>query len=365
MMGDKLSRIIYMSLPEGLSLELESFSLDLSTLIPVEIPEGVPIETWSLRDLRWEMVVAGMLKVITYDPDNPDAPYFRKFIRALQPNILAELNSSGAIKARQGNYLLAEEIFCSLQALAPGDLLSKLNLALLYESQMAEGETKSELLERVKQLYQDLVPQGKELPQIYFNAAWFYFSHQTIDEALVLIEQYLACPLKEEKKTEALKMQERWQQCQRDNQRYHLALELIQEGEDQEGLEEIENFLVENPTAWNAWFLKGWALRRLMRFEEALKAFLGAEELIGQQVDILNEKAICYLELGQYHQSQKALEEALALAPGDSKILSNMGILQLKQGQRARALEIFKAVLRLEPGDPIASEYVAFIEGSS
>jgi Flp pilus assembly protein TadD len=108
----------------------------------------------------------------------------------------------------------------------------------------------------------------------------------------------------------------------------------------------------------NAWFLLGWANRRLARYAEGRDAFMKALDLGSPHADLLNELAICLMELGELAESRKRLGEALALEPENTKVISNLGILSLKRGDREEALGFFRTVLEIEPEDRIALRYI-------
>ena len=75
----------------------------------------------------------------------------------------------------------------------------------------------------------------------------------------------------------------------------------------------------------------GWGLRRLERFEDALKAFEKARECEGgdESADTLNELAICQMETGELDEARNTLVEALEMDPDSTKIISNLGFLSL------------------------------------
>jgi Flp pilus assembly protein TadD len=64
------------------------------------------------------------------------------------------------------------------------------------------------------------------------------------------------------------------------------------------------------------------------------------------------------MELEEYEESRKSLEQALRLSPEDTKVISNLGILALKRDRREEAKAYFLTVLELEPQDPIARRYL-------
>ena len=119
---------------------------------------------------------------------------------------------------------------------------------------------------------------------------------------------------------------------------------------------------MDSPDVWNAWFLKGWALRKLSDFSNAENAFLKALELSKSQLDIYNELAICEIEMERFSDAETHLLQAFEIDSENLKVISNMGILAMKQGKLLDAKGFFHTVLELEPEDPIALEYLNFLE---
>lgn len=369
MNSDKLKQIIYISIPENMEHSLGSLQLNPSILLPVELPEGQKPNEWKADKLNWEMIVSGMLKVLAYDENHKNQDYFREFIRAARPEISAELTQSAVIKAQSGDFDLAEEIFMALIGLDERDLRSRLNLILLYENKLNNmsslpSDEKDSLQAQIESLYHELLHQAEDLPDIYFNAAWFYYSIQDFQRAFELCENYLELGEDETKRSEAEKLLRECSELKDTNELYREAYKLINEDKNQEGLDIISDYLTDNPEVWNGWFLQGWAYRKLSRFEDGLKSFNKAIEIKGPHVDILNEIAICHLELNNFDESRKALEEALGMDSENLKIISNMGILSLKEGKKEEASGFFRTVLLLEPEDKIAAEYLKTIEKS-
>lgn len=369
MNSDKLKQILYISIPEGLQHSLGSLLLDPSILLPVEVPEGIKPEDWQPENLSWEMIISGMLKVLAYDEDHKNRDYFREFVQSARPEIAAELTQSAVIKAQSGDFELAEEIFRALIGLNDRDLRSRLNLVLLYENKFNNStnlpsEKLRSLKEQIEENYMSLLNQAEDLPDIYLNAAWFYYSNQDFKRAYDLCENYLSLGDDETKRSEAEKLLRECSELKDTNELYRDAYRLVNEDKNEEGLQLISDFLRDYPVVWNGWFLQGWAQRKLSQFDEALISFQKAAELRGPHVDILNELAICHLELNHYEESRKALEEALGMDPENLKIISNMGILCLKENRREEAAGFFRTVLLLEPEDQMAAEYLNFIEES-
>lgn len=140
------------------------------------------------------------------------------------------------------------------------------------------------------------------------------------------------------------------------------AYDFISMGQEEKGLESIKEFLESNPKVWNAWFMLGWALRRLERWSDAKSAFLQAVELGGNNPDTYNELAICCIELEEFSECKKFLSEALKIEPENTKIISNLGFLEMKQGNISEAQKYFTIVLELDPNDVIAKKTLESLE---
>jgi len=138
------------------------------------------------------------------------------------------------------------------------------------------------------------------------------------------------------------------------------AHNLIKEGKAEEGLNSIRDFLERYPLVWNGWFLLGWALRLLRRWEDAKAAFKKTIELGGDNSDTRNELAICLMETGDITGARRELETALNKDPENVKIISNLGALALKNGDKEKAAAFFRTALEIDEDDPVAKK---FLEG--
>lgn len=363
-----LDSIIFISIPENLASISKDIKLDMGILLPVEIPAEISPADWQMENLNWEMIISGMLKILAYDVTHEHSQYYRDFILRVKPNIIQELTQSAIIKSQSHNFELSEEIFKALIGLQPKELRHKLNLAILFENQSNYLTTLKKESESVhmkdlaEELYLQLIEQGDELADIYFNAAWFFFNKHDFLKTSELMSSYLHCGEDEVKIAEAKKLISEADSLKNQDNQYGEAFLLISRDQNEEGLNIIENFLKENSSVWNAWFLKGWALRKLELYTDALEAFEEAIKRNPLQVEVLNEMSICYLELNDYEKARDRLMKAFEIDPENIKVISNMGILALKQNRNDEALGFFQTVLELEPEDPIAKEYINYLK---
>jgi Flp pilus assembly protein TadD len=162
----------------------------------------------------------------------------------------------------------------------------------------------------------------------------------------------------EEKREEAQKMIDEITSRNLLDTLFKEAYDFIRLGREEDGIERVRQFLTSYPTVWNGWFLLGWGLRRLQRYEDAREAFGKALEYGPRQTDTLNELAICALELDDLAEARTLLTEAVTLEPENTKIISNLGIVAMKAGDTDQAAGYFRTVLEIEPEDRAAAAYL-------
>jgi len=142
------------------------------------------------------------------------------------------------------------------------------------------------------------------------------------------------------------------------DENYLNAYKLVRDGKAEEGLNLIYNFLESYPLSWNGWFVLGWALRLLGRWQDACSALKKAIELDGDYSNTRNELAICLMEMKDFDGAKKELEAALINDSENVTIISNLGVLALKIGNANEADAYFKQVLEIDENDPVAKKYI-------
>ena len=365
-MKGPLSKMMFISLPEHLDRSVGGFRIDPSVKIPIDVPENR--DDWTIQDLSWEMIVAGMLKLLAYEPDHADAGYFRGFVLAAKPDIVNELTETAILKARNRDFELSEEIFRALKGLLPDDPRTLMNLALVFEQRADSYESigNEELQTHYSNLafetYKTLFALDDVVPEAHLNSGFFFLKLKNFDKAREHFSTFAKLSTDQEKRQEALRIVKEIESQNLLDNLFKEAYDFIRLGREEEGIAKIDKFLVTYPTVWNAWFIKGWGYRRLGNYIEARRAFLKALELGPEQADTLNELAICHMELGELEECKRRLTQALQIDPENVKIISNFGVLALKKEQFEEAARFFRTVLELEPEDPIALRYLEQIE---
>jgi tetratricopeptide (TPR) repeat protein len=364
-----LENVVFMNLPAGYAPNIGTFNLDPGIPLPIETAEAK--ESFNPALLSRERILAGMLKVLGAFPEHEHAPYYRSFILSVQPELFKDLTATGILKAKNGEFEVAEDIFRALVGLAPESALTWVNLANVYleRSKTYQRLEKTQLAEHFTELayktFKKARLAGSDDPEILFRVASFYLSMMDFDQAKELFSAALSCGLEGENKSMAEgALRKLNSQGSLDNL-FKEAYDFIRMGEEEKGIEKIEEFLEAYPKVWNAWFILGWGHRRLSHWEKGQEAFAKALELCEPGpdcVDSLNELSICQIELGDMANAKRNLEKALRYEPENVKIISNLGLLALKAGKVQEAERFFLTAVEIEPEDEVAQSYLKQIE---
>ena len=386
--------IVFLPVPDSLKNEIKTFELDPSILLPVELEGGKT--SLDLAELSWEMILSGMLRVISGGGENSALPrraafnagdivsesqmdeipqewinYYRGFVFSVKPEIYHEFTSAAIVKTENGDFDMALEISAILEGLFPRSPGVLLNKALILEKRAESLEKKGRGTERehaqALEAYEKALSIEPVLPDTLFNAGFFFMRHRDFSRAKDCFSRYVskggeadtADEIPEEKKKQAQKIIQDISGQYLDDGTYREAYDCIIQGNDEMGLLKIKTFIERHPKAWNGWFVLGWALRKLGRYADGLEAFKKAASLGGANSDTRNETAICFMELGDHKGARKELEQALQEEPANIKIISNLGVLAMKAGNKNEAAAFFRTVLELDPADPLAAHFLA------
>jgi tetratricopeptide (TPR) repeat protein len=382
------NRIVFLSAPESLRCRIEAlsghshdgeahhheeedFSIDPAIPIPVELPPGE--NTLNLENLSWEMILAGMIRIVASSAlrpaelDEGDLDYYRRFVLAVKPGIMGEFTEAAVLKARNGDYNLALEIIAALEGIFPLAPEVVLNRALILESRAEALEQAGREKEAdaqntlVCEAYERLLSWNPPFSNAHFNAGFFYMKRRNFDKARQCFSAYVSLAEDSEKKNRAFFFLQEIESRGLDDEIFREAYDSIRMGDAEQGLLKVKDFLQRHSDVWNGWFILGWALRKLGRWEDGAAAFRKTIELGGDNSDTRNELAICLMEQKNYAAARKELEAALREEPENVKVISNLGVLAMRKGDNDKAAAFFRTVLELEPEDPIALQGLSSI----
>lgn len=374
-----LDSIYFISLPENFKTENTEIQIDPTVQLPVQQKMDEDPGNFDPKEITTEQILAGILTVLAYDKKNPNLDYYRSILKKARPDIKSELCEAAILKTKNEDFDLAEEIFLALHGYDPEDEAIILNMALFLD-QRAENYRKAGLFEDADaydadalSYYQRAMDAEPPLADAFFNAGFFFMKQHKFREAKDCFETYtaLTCELSDEelgesgcyKRERAAEIVNNIKNQNMDDIHFKDAYDLISRGEVEKGLDEIRVFIQNNQKVWNAWFMLGWGLRKLERFNDAKMAFLEALKYgADENADTYNELSLCYIEEKDYSEAEKCLKKAFALEPESTKIISNLGYLALAQGKKQEARNYFTAVLEYDPNDKIAASELLKLE---
>ena len=380
--ANPLETIYYIGLPENFVQSDDAFKIDPSIKLPVQKKVNDAPGDFDPSQITSEQILAGILTVLAYDKKNEHLDYYRSIIKKVKPNIKKELCEVAILKTKNEDFDLAEEIFLALIGLEPEDVALTLNMALFLD-QRADSYRNSGLIEDADaydadafSYYKKAMEEEPPLPDVFFNAGFFFMKQHKYREAKDSFETYIAltCDVNDDdlgengiyKKERAQEIVNFINEQNMDDQTFKDAYDLISRGEEEKGLEQIREFLVKNPKVWNAWFMLGWGLRKLERYDDAKQAFLEALKYGGDtNPDTYNELSLCYVQLKDFKEAKNSLMKALSLDPENTKVISNLGYLSLAQGDIQTARNYFQTVLEIDPKDVIAAAELLKLEKDS
>jgi len=357
----KENRIAFFTIPQGLREKLAVVTKDVNLInpdipIPVEIPDGQ--EKINLENLTIEAILSGMLLAVKAGEEKSEwLDYYRRLIFVLRPGIFTEFTEAAAVKAHNGDFDSAQEILSVLDALFPSSPLVMLNRALAFEEQSLQGR-KDNAAQEASALYDKLFALQPPFAQALYNGGFFHFYQDDFPKAAEYFSRFMETTDDEDKKNQVEKILKNITDNGLDDESFTEANKLIRMGKEKEALSPIRDFLERRPLVNNGWFVLGWALRLLRRWEDGEAAFRKAIELGGDSSDTRNELAICLMEMGNHSGAKRELEAALNKDPENVKIISNLGVLALKSGNKQEAAAFFRTVLELDRDDPFARKFL-------
>ncbi len=352
----RMEDIVYITLPETMRQEINGFMVDPSRQIPLQLKAGqTTIE--SSDEIGIEMIMAGLLKVVAWEPEHKDFPYYRDFILALQPDAPKELNLAAIAKAKNKDYEFSEELFLAINHLSP-EPSTFINLAVIYGERAAalEAEGKQEeadyYQEKLLRILSDGLKQFPDDTDLLAEIGTFNLYQGNMEIARDYLERYLELAPDSPRRKQIANMMGDVKEKLDDNRIIMQAYDEIQMGNEDKALELLRGFIKDNPKVWNAWFLKGWAHRRKEEYQSGQEAFMKCLELGETSSDIYNELAICPLEVGDRELAKNYLDIALDLDPENVKILTNLAFLHLRDEEYDLARELLERARVCDERDP-------------
>lgn len=353
---EKLKGIVFINLPEKLAKEVEGFKVDPKIPLPVQLPDGRT--TLELDDITIERIVAGMIKIIAWEPENQHFDYYRNFVLSAQKDVINQLNVAAIAKEKAEDYTFSEELFLAVNNLAPQPA-TFINLATHYSTQAAKAqETSQTEYDYYQQKAFETLNEGlknfKDNPDLLCEIGYFHVYQNNIEAARDNLEKYIQVAEDSDKrKDQVKKILNDINTKIEDDSKLLQAYDQINLCNEDKAIELLDDFLKANPDVWNAHFFKGWALRRQHKYSEAKPCFLEALKLGECNSEIYNELAICSLEEGQRELALFYLDTAIDLDPDNITLLTNYALLNLEDKNYDKARYLLEKSRNIDDKDPL------------
>ena len=108
MANSPLDTVYFIQLPEDFKPSAKAMHIDPTIPIPVQKKDDDAPGTFDMKKLTEEQILAGILTVFAYDPQNSNVQYYRSFLKNARPNVKKELTEAAILKAKNEDFELAE-----------------------------------------------------------------------------------------------------------------------------------------------------------------------------------------------------------------------------------------------------------------
>ena len=358
-MQKELKDIRFITLPE--SRTFGEVTVDSSIPLPIQFPEGSVVD-----DIDFNSIVAGLIKVVAWDPENANIGYYKNLLLEMQPDVVKELNLAAIAKSDKKEYGFAEELMLAVRNLSDAPE-SYVNLAVLYAKMTVdlhkEGkDTQADLYDdKILQVLNECKEKHEDYAATYSEISAFHMRHGDIESARDNLARYIELEKNDKKRSQARKTLESINRMLSSRDEIMYAYDKMMMGCPDDALDIMNKFIAKEDKRWEAFFLRGWAKRVLEDYTGAQIDLLESLRLDGSNAEVYNELSICARESGDTELAKNYLEIAVDLDGEDVIYLSNLAFLHLASGEFEECRELLEKARQIDPEDPqlkyLISEY--------
>lgn len=364
----KRLNVAYVPIPGAMKSAFSALNIDENTLLPVAVENGQG--TLSKEDITVENIIAGMLKSIAFDDKNENYEVYRSFLNSYDPGLAEKLERAALLKEEKRDYDFAEELMLESYRLSPTPERA-IELATVYSYMAADARNKGDIVEENRGLKNALdslsegIERFGENESLLSEMASFEAYVGELEGAKDYLERYLKVATDDDKREEMKRVLEEVDYQIKNDREIKEAYDWIMLGEGDKALPLIEKFISSNPKIWNGWFLKGWALRVIGKYDEAKETLIECIRLGETNSEIYNELSMCELESGNRELAKTYLETAHDLDENNLSIISNLAYLYLMDNDLDSAREALEKSRYLSGDDEIVKELIEEYERKS
>ncbi|MBR6347486.1 MAG: hypothetical protein IKR80_00875 [Spirochaetales bacterium] len=358
-MQKELKDIRFITLPE--SRTFGNTTIDSSIPLPIQFPEGSLVD-----DIDFNSIVAGLIKVVAWAPENENIAYYKKLLLEMQPDVVKELNLAAIAKSNKKEFEFAEELMLAVKNLSDAPE-SYINLAVLYAQMTVKlhkdkNDTLADMYDdRIISILNECREKHEKYAATYSEISAFHMRHGDIENARDNLARYVELEKNAKKREQAQKTLDSINRMLTSRDEIMYAYDKMMMGCPDDALEAMNKYIAANDKRWESYFIRGWAKRVLEDYSGAQIDLLESLRLDGSNAEVYNELSICARESGDTELAKNYLEIAVDLDGEDVIYLSNLAFLHLASGEFSECRELLEKARAIDPEDPqlkyLISEY--------
>ena len=349
-MQKELKDIRFITLPDERKIGDVTIRSDIP--IPVQFPQGSVTD-----DIDFNSIVAGLIKIVAWDPENKDIEYYKKLLLELQPDVVKELNLAAIAKSKKKDFEFAEELMLAVNHLSDAPE-SYINLAVLYAQMTVElhkknDDTKADMYDdKIIAILNECKSRHEKYAATYSEISAFHMRHGDIESARDYLAKYTELEKDKKKREEAQGTLKSIEKMLASKDQIMYAYDKMMMGCADDALEIMNKYIASNEKRWESYFLRGWAKRVLEDYSGAQKDLLESIRIDGKNAEVYNELSICARESGDTELAKSYLQIAVDLDGDDVIYLSNLAFLHLASGEFEESRELLEKARKIDPEDP-------------
>ena len=349
-MQKELKDIRFITLPDERKIGDVTIRSDIP--IPVQFPQGSVTD-----DIDFNSIVAGLIKIVAWDPENKDIEYYKKLLLELQPDVVKELNLAAIAKSKKKDFEFAEELMLAVNHLSDAPE-SYINLAVLYAQMTVElhkknDDTKADMYDdKIIAILNECKSRHEKYAATYSEISAFHMRHGDIESARDYLAKYTELEKDKKKREEAQGTLKSIEKMLASKDQIMYAYDKMMMGCADDALEIMNKYIAANEKRWESFFLRGWAKRVLEDYNGAQKDLLESIRIDGKNAEVYNELSICARESGDTELAKSYLQIAVDLDGDDVIYLSNLAFLHLASGEFEESRELLEKARKIDPEDP-------------
>ncbi len=349
-MTEKLKNIQFIKLPGD--RKIGDTILKGNTALPVLFEKGQKPE-----DIDFNSIVAGLIKVVAWDPENENIEYYKNVLLGMQPNVIKELNLASISKSKQKDFDFALELMLAVKNLSNAPE-SYVNLAVLYAQMTVDFHSKHDDVkadmydDKIIQVLNECIEKHPNYAPAYSEISAFHMRHGDLENARDYLARYVKLENDAKKREQAQKSLDNFNQILDSNNKLLYVYDKMMMGCADEALSAIEKHIAQGNKSWEAYFLRGWAKRVLEDYDGAQKDLLESLRLDSKNAEVYNELSICAKEHGDVELAKNYLQIALDLDDEDMTYITNLAFLHLNDDEFTESRELLEKARAIDQNDP-------------